>query len=807
MSTFAILVLLSFAVEQEASAAPHAGPSPMATLPAGMNFTRIRFSPDGKTMATIEGPATSNFPGGVSDQRYSYNVRFWDVATGAEKLGLHGHFEGFQFSPDSKKLIVWTSKQVNIMEVATATTLATLDHENVRSVCFLSDGNQLVTSAGATGLFDYRPIEQHFWDMKTGARIHMGVDRFTPLFYPIFSPDGKLLAAFTSQAADNRLVPHELKIWEVATGKELKDLPSIRGSSSCPLGFTHDGKAVVLGPLWREKNNDPRSASPNYLDLASKQLVQFPQHLNPYEHVRWDGLQLYDLGQYLSHMNIMDHLPNRRPDESGGIFPQRSMTKSVRHIDNKWVVWDAIKGGKAVEYENTSDIHPGPGESMPVLPNDLMVAYQEAPTMGEANLWDVKSRKPIGKLETGRPIRWMTLAPNGTTLAVLSCELGGDNSQVTVWNLQKRKLIYSLKGHFRKVGSIAFSPDGRFLTTGSGSGSPEYDIEERGFLSGEVKLWDAKTGSLVRTLVEQSKHLFTKMVFRPDGKQLAAENAGHFCLWNTTTGELERELHIGLNNCFAYSPDGKNLAVSSGSRGHNDVSLWDLDKGECTLRSTEQGSITSIEFSADGKSLILGGSRFPLYLAAMRPPGRSEAPYPPRRMKEPDWVGPDHGFGVSAQTDTLLAIPERGLGYAYFQGVIGLWEAGTRKASYSLKTTTGEIRTLLLTPDKKTLLAGGDAPRTSMLKLIDLNTGAQVAIVTDILPPCFSPGGDLVATRDMITGNDEVTLRKSVTGKILATFSHAGMHSVHFSPNGKVLATVGEWHVKLWDLAKFSAAQ
>jgi WD40 repeat protein len=68
-------------------------------------------------------------------------------------------------------------------------------------------------------------------------------------------------------------------------------------------------------------------------------------------------------------------------------------------------------------------------------------------------------------------------------------------------------LVRTLKGHTGDVGSVAFSPDGKFLA----SGSRDYTI----------KLWDVATGSLVRTLEGHASGVLS-VAFSPDGRLLAS---------------------------------------------------------------------------------------------------------------------------------------------------------------------------------------------------------------------------------------------------------------------------------------------
>ncbi len=123
---------------------------------------------------------------------------------------------------------------------------------------------------------------------------------------------------------------------------------------------------------------------------------------------------------------------------------------------------------------------------------------------------------------------------------------------------------YTLKGHNDSVHSIAFSPDGKILASGSGDKT--------------IKLWDISTGETIKMLTGHSKGV-DSVSFSPDGKILASGSYDKTIkLWDVSTGENIRTLtgHSNDVNSVSFSPDGKILA--SGSE-ESTIKLWNISTG------------------------------------------------------------------------------------------------------------------------------------------------------------------------------------------------------------------------------------
>ena len=202
-------------------------------------------------------------------------------------------------------------------------------------------------------------------------------------------------------------------------------------------------------------------------------------------------------------------------------------------------------------------------------------------------LWKTGESKPGNDLVAGlreddleRPIRSVEISRDGKLLAA-----GDQKGMLRVWNLNDQTLSLAIRAHDARLIHLAFSPDSRTIATTS--------------YSGEVRMWDASSGSKIKQLPVSERQL-SGLAFLTDN--LLAIAGEETSLWDVSSGEKTSVLTTGrvIQPALGLSDDRGLLAfVDADSKTH----FWDVPKGTLTPLILHDASPSLIEFSRDGKRL------------------------------------------------------------------------------------------------------------------------------------------------------------------------------------------------------------
>ena len=161
---------------------------------------------------------------------------------------------------------------------------------------------------------------------------------------------------------------------------------------------------------------------------------------------------------------------------------------------------------------------------------------------------------------------------------------------------------FTYRGHTAAVVAVAWSPDGKRITSGSDDGT--------------VQVWDASTGSRLVNYHEgySAFNGVTAVAWSPDSQHIASGSTyGTVQVWDASTGKtlLTYTGHTTQVNAVAWSPDGRHIASASGNVFNKDttVQVWDASTGKRLLTYTgHTAAVTSVAWSPDGKWIASGST-------------------------------------------------------------------------------------------------------------------------------------------------------------------------------------------------------
>ncbi len=367
---------------------------------------------------------------------------------------------------------------------------------------------------------------------------------------------------------------------------------------------------------------------------------------------------------------------------------------------------------------------------MPLLDSDKFL--RKAATLLE---------KPAFEHRFAEGVHAISFSPDSQHLAVVA----GETAAV----LQTTKPdVIGLKSPGGLVDAVSFSPDGRFVATGS------FDQNARVF--------EAATGKEISKLHHDGA--VTAVSFSPDGRLVATGSADKTArVFDAATGkEVSRLAHQDVVGAVAFSPGGKFVATASQDKT---ARVFDAATGKEISHLTHDLPVRAVTFSSDGRFVATGSvdSTARVFEAAT---GKEVSRF--RHGNEVNAVAfsPDGRFIATGSADGTARVFELA--------------AGTEKS----RLTHGDsVLAVAFSPDG-TFVGTGSADKTA--RVFEAATGKEVWRFAhdDVVPSvAFSPDGRLVAT-----GSFDKTVRMFGTTKKLEVALDLQDNLGHRTPTGKIAA-------------------
>jgi RNA polymerase sigma factor (sigma-70 family) len=207
------------------------------------------------------------------------------------------------------------------------------------------------------------------------------------------------------------------------------------------------------------------------------------------------------------------------------------------------------------------------------------------------------------EVEYSRSRIWFSISPDRRSLAVCGSDIKDDRllGTVRLFDTKTGKLMKKLVSDGAGIISVAHSPDGKLIAAGS--------------RKGEITVWEAATGKVVKTLTQPGGDggWVGALAFSPDSKQVVfGRHESSVIIWDIGTNK-NRELKGADFNPedLVYSPDGRYVAAHAlhqrrdekDSKWRHGVRVWEAGSGE--LLHEWFTSAYGIAFTPDSKRLAI----------------------------------------------------------------------------------------------------------------------------------------------------------------------------------------------------------
>jgi WD40 repeat protein/serine/threonine protein kinase len=269
-------------------------------------------------------------------------------------------------------------------------------------------------------------------------------------------------------------------------------------------------------------------------------------------------------------------------------------TRSAQFSDNTVRLWDLKTGEQLRVFTG----HLNTVTSVAFSPDQQHVLSASADAT--IRIWNKQSGDQQRVLSHAAQV--LSISVREDLLAASEYDFETSTSHITLWNWRTGQRIRRFDGQSDVIYSVAISPDGAHILSGSGPSGP---FSKRS-CDNDLVLWDLETGTIVRRLRGHTDAVF-QVAFEPDGRGAISSSADStLIVWNLNDGTIRKIFrgHTTFAYTFALSPRGDCVFSASFDLS---VILWDVDRAQEIRRFYgHAGPVTAVQFLADGRRVLTG---------------------------------------------------------------------------------------------------------------------------------------------------------------------------------------------------------
>jgi WD40 repeat protein len=451
-----------------------------------------------------------------------------------------------------------------------------------------------------------------------------------------FTPDSRQLISGGHQmvprnmttidfGADN-VQRQEVRLWDVNTGKLVRDLVEVDIVGEGHLAFSPDGEHFAttdyhdLVHFWHIGEGSPRHA---IRVPGSRLIAGFSPDGKTVAVPTGRGITFWDA--QTAQRKFHEKPPNY--SEIRCVAWSNRTGKLAIGYTSGVELWDAETGTLEHRFDMTA-----PGAQYAHTPGAVAVAFSVDGQLlvaagpkslrtwqrhGIVKAWDTTSGEQRAIIHVDRPVWTMSLADDGSIVAVTTGYGNPKDTQLSVFELPTGKL---LSQYPKEIDSIPNNgKDGfervRAARIPPGSTKVYMVCEDHFCFHWDFASHAVGVGFFADERTDGRACDIESAVFTPDAKTLVTSGDGKICVWNTETETLERmEVIPGITQWLelGISGDGRRLAGAEvrGLGREDAIRVWDLPSGKLKLKwQTPTARATSFAFSTDNTKLLTGLDR------------------------------------------------------------------------------------------------------------------------------------------------------------------------------------------------------
>lgn len=275
-------------------------------------------------------------------------------------------------------------------------------------------------------------------------------------------------------------------------------------------------------------------------------------------------------------------------------------------------------------------------------------------------------------------VRSVAWSPDGTRIAS-----GSDDKTVQVWNAANGGYSFAYSSHASTVLTVAWSPDGRRIASADRDGT--------------IQVWDASTGATILTYRGHTDAVLA-VAWSPSGQYIASGSADVTVqVWDAANSHHTYTYQGNTSYVYAvaWSRDGRRIASAGDSSGT--VQVWDASTGKTFVTySGHSDAVTALAWSPDGKHIASGSYD--------------------KTVQVWDATSGGHVYTYRGHYDASLGFittvawsPDgRRIASGSDDKTVQVWDATSGDHSFIYRGHTNMVNTVAWSPDGKHIASGGD---------------------------------------------------------------------------------------------------